>query len=98
MVAPGQEERSDERRRRRRRRRRREKDAASVTPQPAEFSQVQGDAKGKFTKQLLFGWPGSLESLEEAEPRFIVPPPHCVSLHKVKRAFNATVSLPQAFY
>lgn len=65
--------------------RRRREEHASVTPQPAEFSQLQGDAKEKFTKQLLFGWPGSLESLEEAETGFIVPPSHCVSLHKSQK-------------
>lgn len=72
---------------------------ASVAPQPAEFSQLQGHAKEKFTKQLLFGWPGSLESLEEEETgvlsclRLIVSP-----FIKVKRVFNAIVSPPQAFY
>lgn len=43
---------------------------ASVAPQPAEFSQLQGHGKEKFTKRLLFGWPGSLESLEEEETGF----------------------------
>lgn len=73
----GKEARRDERRKR--------ENHESVTPQPAEFSQLQGDAKEKFTKQLLFGWPGSLESLEEAEMGFIMPPPHCVSLHKSQK-------------
>lgn len=75
----------EEERRQREMRGGRGKTHASVTSQPSKLSQLQGDAKEKFTKQLLFGWPGSLESLEEAETGFIVPPPHCVSLHKSQK-------------